>query len=130
MMISALGDGPPMKVMIYNTLPQDEQIEQMVTSLISWNNERNVFKNYEGKLVTLVTMQVGFRFGMHMDVTLYTMEKYLKECVLYVSGNKARYGNEVKIPPKICRGVRESVRLLDSARTISKEDRDKTYVGW
>ena len=118
-------DTGSMKIMIYNTQPEDEQIDQIVTSLISWNERVCFFKRYDNTVVS--PYKVGW-FGVYHELSLDLMADCLKQCVLYVSGHKARYGREVKIPSKICKVVRDSSHLLDSLPYITESEKWKLYA--
>jgi len=129
--MTAIQSTQPVKVMIYNTQPEDDQVEQIITTLIDWNAHAGFFKRNGRRVVSFKATSplLGLIVGMYLDTTLYVIEKQLKNCVLYVSGHKARYGAEVKMPSRICKAVRDSTRFVDSLQPISDKEMVKVYAG-
>ena len=131
--MKAIQSTQPMKVMIYNTQAEDDQVEQIVTALIEWNAHTNYFKKYieNGKEKVLAPFNLGFlSISAYHEHPLWWMSEKLKECVLYVSGHKAggNYGKEVKIPSHVCKAVRESPRFLETLQSLSEKERWTMYV--
>jgi hypothetical protein len=65
------------KVVVYNTEPFDDRVEQILTALIDWNAHEGVFKRHGERVVSFVAASPlqGMEVGTYLDTTLYFMEK-------------------------------------------------------